>query len=106
MKTGFYCAAAEVTGSCHILHPGKRKVLPDCGLIQGSRRDIQENGVPFPFDASAIDAVVLSPAHADYCDRLPLLVKFGFRSPVFVRKERLGAEMYLQLRGDELSLSA
>lgn len=86
MKLEFFGAAAEVTGSCHILHVGGKQVLLDCGLIQGSRRDEARNRDPFPFDAAKIDAVVLSHAHLDHCGRLPLLVKRGFRGPVFAQE--------------------
>jgi len=86
MKLEFFGAAAEVTGSCHILHIDGKKVLLDCGLIQGSRRDEERNRDPFPFEASTIDAVVLSHAHLDHCGRLPLLVKRGFRGPVFAQE--------------------
>ena len=86
MKLEFFGAAAEVTGSCHILHVGGHKVLLDCGLIQGSRRDEERNRDPFPFDAAKIDAVVLSHAHLDHCGRLPLLVKRGFRGPVYAQE--------------------
>ena len=41
------------------------------------------NREPFPFDASGIDAVVLSHAHIDHCGRLPLLHKRGFRGPIY-----------------------
>ena len=86
MKLEFYGAAAEVTGSCHILHVNGKKVLLDCGMIQGSRRDEDRNRDPFPFDAAKIDAVILSHAHLDHCGRLPLLVKRGFRGPVFAQE--------------------
>jgi metallo-beta-lactamase family protein len=86
MKLEFFGAAAEVTGSCHILHVGGKQVLLDCGLIQGGRRDEARNADPFPFDAATIDAVVLSHAHLDHCGRLPLLVKRGFRGPVFAQE--------------------
>jgi len=86
MHLEFFGAAAEVTGSCHILHVGGRRVLLDCGLIQGSRRDEARNADPFPFDATKIDAVILSHAHLDHCGRLPLLVKRGFRGPVLAHE--------------------
>jgi metallo-beta-lactamase family protein len=86
MKLEFFGAAAEVTGSCHILHIGGQRILLDCGLIQGSRRDEERNRDPFPFDASQIDAVVLSHAHLDHCGRLPLLVKRGFRGPIYAQE--------------------
>ena len=86
MKLQFFGAAGEVTGSCHILEINNQKVLLDCGLIQGSRKDEARNADPFPFDASEIDAVVLSHAHLDHCGRLPLLVKRGFRGPVYAQE--------------------
>jgi metallo-beta-lactamase family protein len=86
MKLEFFGAAAEVTGSCHVLHVDGHKVLLDCGLIQGSRKDEERNHDPFPFEASKIDAVVLSHAHLDHCGRLPLLVKRGFRGPVYAQE--------------------
>ena len=108
MRLEFFGAAGEVTGSCHILHVGGRRVLLDCGLIQGSRRDEARNADPFPFDASKIDAVVLSHAHLDHCGRLPLLVKRGFRGPVFAQEAAceltailLADAAYLQQRDAE-----
>jgi len=86
MQLQFFGAAGEVTGSCHILEVNGHKVLLDCGLIQGSKIDEARNRDPFPFDASEIDAVVLSHAHLDHCGRLPLLVKRGFRGPVFAQE--------------------
>ncbi len=86
MKLEFFGAAAEVTGSCHVLHIGGYKVLLDCGLIQGSRKDEARNRDPFPFEASKIDAVVLSHAHLDHCGRLPLLVKRGFKGPIYAQE--------------------
>ena len=83
MKLEFFGAAAEVTGSCHILHVGGRRVLLDCGLIQGSRKDEERNRDPFPFDASKIDAVVLSHAHLDHCGLLPKLTREGFNGKIY-----------------------
>jgi len=86
LKLEFFGAAGEVTGSCHILEVNGRKVLLDCGLIQGSHSDEARNRDPFPFDTAEIHAVVLSHAHLDHCGRLPLLVKRGFRGPVFAQE--------------------
>lgn len=86
MELEFFGAAGEVTGSCHILRVGGKTVLLDCGLIQGGRSDEARNADPFPFDARRIDAVVLSHAHLDHCGRLPLLVKRGFRGPVYAQE--------------------
>jgi metallo-beta-lactamase family protein len=82
MQLEFYGAAGEVTGSCHILTVGGRRLLLDCGMIQGGAAADERNRAPFPFDAAQVDAVILSHAHIDHCGRLPLLRKRGFRGPV------------------------
>jgi metallo-beta-lactamase family protein len=78
----FYGAAGRVTGSCHIVRVNGCTVLLDCGMIQGDSDDEAGNAAEFPFDAAAIDAVVLSHAHLDHSGRLPLLVKRGFRGTI------------------------
>jgi metallo-beta-lactamase family protein len=83
MQLEFFGAAGEVTGSCHILRVAGRQVLLDCGMIQGGQDAPARNRLPFPFDAAAIDAVILSHAHVDHCGRLPLLVQRGFRGPIY-----------------------
>lgn len=83
MQLEFFGAAGEVTGSCHILEVGGQRVLLDCGMIQGGRKQEARNFEPFPFDASKIDAVVLSHAHIDHSGRLPLLVQRGFTGLVY-----------------------
>src|SRR6187402_390441 len=83
MQLEFFGAAGEVTGSCHIVRVGGAQLLLDCGMVQGGRDAPRRNREPFPFDAAAIDAVVLSHAHVDHCGRLPLLVKRGFRGPIY-----------------------
>ena len=83
MKLEFYGAADRVTGSCHIIHVNGQRILLDCGLIQGSKEARALNYQDFPFDAQAIDAVVLSHAHIDHSGRLPLLVKRGYRGKIY-----------------------
>lgn len=86
MKVIFHGAAGEVTGSCHEVEAAGHRVLLDCGLIQGGRADEARNRDDFGFEASAIDAVVLSHAHIDHCGRLPLLVKRGFRGKIWTQR--------------------
>ncbi len=85
MHIEFFGAAGEVTGSCHILHINRRKILLDCGLIQGGKRQETRNREPFPFEAADIDAVILSHAHLDHAGRLPLLIRRGYKGPIFVQ---------------------
>jgi metallo-beta-lactamase family protein len=83
MRLEFYGGAGEVTGSCHILDVGGRRLLLDCGMIQGGADHDARNRAAFPFDAAQVDAVILSHAHIDHSGRLPLLRKRGFRGPIF-----------------------
>lgn len=79
----FLGAAGTVTGSKHLLSANGRRVLLDCGLFQGPKALRQRNWQPLPFDASGIDAVVLSHAHLDHSGALPLLVRQGFRGRIW-----------------------
>lgn len=82
MKLTSYGAAGEVTGSCHLVEVGERRVLLDCGLIQGRSKAELRNHDPFPFDPASLDAVVLSHAHIDHCGRLPILIKQGYKGKI------------------------
>lgn len=86
MDITFLGATREVTGSCALVSAGGKKVLVDCGLLQGSREHESHNADPFPFEPKEIDAVVLSHAHIDHSGRLPLLVKRGFKGPVYTQQ--------------------
>jgi metallo-beta-lactamase family protein len=86
IKVQILGAADEVTGSCHLVTVGNKRILLDCGLIQGRRKDEERNKDPFPFDPASIDAVVLSHAHIDHSGRLPMLVKAGFNGPIYTHR--------------------
>jgi metallo-beta-lactamase family protein len=105
MDIVFQGAAGEVTGSCHLVEVGGKRVLLDCGMFQGDRPDRpnrpegerqgrpnhpegerkadERNAADFPFDPESIDVLVLSHAHIDHTGRVPLLVKRGFAGPIF-----------------------
>lgn len=83
MKITFYGAAQKVTGSKHLVETNGFKILLDCGLYQGKRSMAYEMNSKLPFDASSIDAVILSHAHADHCGMLPVLVREGFRGKIY-----------------------
>ena len=86
MKLEFFGAAGEVTGSCHVITVAGKRILLDCGLIQGGRKQTARNRDPWPFDPASVDAVVLSHAHIDHSGRLPLLIRDGFDGPVYTQR--------------------
>ncbi|MEO5622102.1 MAG: MBL fold metallo-hydrolase [Dokdonella sp.] len=79
-------AGGEVTGSSHLLEAAGKRILLDCGMIQGSRQAEARNLEPFSFDPATLDALVLSHAHIDHIGRVPLLVKRGFKGPIFAQE--------------------
>lgn len=83
MKLQSFGAAGEVTGSRHLLEVNGKKIFLDFGLFQGRRKECDEKNRHLPFDASKIDAVILSHAHIDHSGGLPILVKNGFKGPIY-----------------------
>jgi metallo-beta-lactamase family protein len=91
MRVQFHGAAdGEVTGSCHLVECAGKRILFDCGMIQGGREAEARNLEPFGFEPAAVDALVLSHAHIDHVGRVPLLVKRGFRGPIFAQTATCG----------------
>jgi len=78
----FHGAAKTVTGSQHLIEVNGKRLLLDCGLYQGHRKDMLARNRNLPFHPEQIDAVVLSHAHIDHSGNLPNLIKNGYRGDV------------------------
>lgn len=78
LKLTFHGAARTTTGSMHLLEINGERILLDCGIFQGKRKEAFERNRNFPFDPHSIDRVVLSHAHMDHSGNLPTLVRKGF----------------------------
>lgn len=83
MQIEFLGGAQSVTGTCHLITVNGRKILLDCGLYQGKRSESFSRNRDLPFDAGAVDAMVLSHAHIDHSGNIPNLVKSGFRGSIY-----------------------
>lgn len=86
MLLKFYGADKEVTGSCHYLEANGKRILIDCGLLQGHDVNKEEQD-GFPFDAASIDYVLVTHGHIDHTGRLPLLVKLGFKGTIYATRK-------------------
>lgn len=80
MLLEFLGAAHEVTGSCHFLQFGSKRLLVDCGMEQGPDLYVNQD---IPVNASDIDYVLVTHAHIDHSGLLPLLYSHGFRGQIF-----------------------
>ena len=75
-----------VTGSCYLLQGQNTNLLIDFGMFQGTK-DIDELNFKLPeIDVSHVNAVLLTHAHLDHCGRLPLLVKMGYKGPIYMTR--------------------
>lgn len=83
MQLTFLGATGTVTGSKYLLRKAGRSVLVDCGLFQGLKALRLRNWQAPPVKPASLEAVVLSHAHIDHSGYLPLLVRSGFRGPVY-----------------------
>lgn len=83
MNIQFLGAAGTVTGSKYLVTFAGRSIMIDCGLFQGLKDLRLRNWQPFPIEPSRIEAVLLTHAHLDHSGYLPLLVKNGFRGPIY-----------------------
>jgi metallo-beta-lactamase family protein len=79
----FHGAAQTVTGSQHLLEINGHKLLLECGLFQGKRKEAYEINRKFSYQADEIDAVILSHAHIDHSGNLPHLVKNSYNGPIY-----------------------
>lgn len=79
----FLGGTGTVTGSKYLIEADDRRILVDCGLFQGLKRLRTRNWRTLPVDINSIDTVVLTHAHLDHTGHLPLLIKRGFRGPVY-----------------------
>lgn len=83
MKITFRGAARTVTGSEHLVEVNGKKIMLDCGLFQGKRKEAFERNRSEFYKAETIDCLVLSHAHIDHSGRIPCLVKNGFKGNIF-----------------------
>ncbi len=95
MDVTFYGAAGEVTGSMHMLDTGSDKILFDCGMFQGRRKESAQKNKEFPIDPTQISSMVLSHAHIDHSGRIPLLTSKGFPGRIITTRPTSDALNYM-----------
>lgn len=83
MRITIHGAAQNTTGSMHLIEANDQRVLLDCGLCQGHRKEAFERNRNLPFDPAQLDACVLSHAHIDHSGNLPSLIKNGYAGPIY-----------------------
>ncbi len=82
MKISFIGATGTVTGSRTQIDSNGELYWIDCGLFQGPKEIRDRNWSPLE-NVKNLKAVILTHAHIDHSGMLPLLVKQGFRGPIY-----------------------
>ncbi|GAC1623048.1 MAG: MBL fold metallo-hydrolase [Candidatus Acidiferrum sp.] len=85
-KLTFLGAAGCVTGSKYLVEAGGKRLLVDCGIFQGANDLKERNFKPLSVDPKTMDYAVLTHAHLDHTGWLPVLVKAGYRGPIFANQ--------------------
>ena len=83
MQITFHGAAQTVTGSQHLIDVNGHRIMLDCGLFQGKRKEAFELNRKGTCDGTTVDVLVLSHAHIDHSGNIPCLVKNGFKGDIF-----------------------
>jgi len=91
----FYGGVREVTGSMHLLTTETDRILLDCGMFQGRRKEADQKNRVLPFDPTHITNLVLSHAHIDHSGRIPLLTKNNFSGRIICTRATADACEYL-----------
>ncbi len=72
----------EVGRSASLLSTQNSKILIDCGLDPGSERT-PFFSAPELLPLDSLDAVVVTHAHLDHCGLVPVLLKYGYKGPIY-----------------------
>lgn len=93
----FLGAAGTVTGSNFLLKPQHGKgLMVDMGMFQGPDKIHELNYAPLEFNHTEVNAFILTHAHLDHVGRLPVLVKSGYKGPIYMTEPtRVLAEITL-----------
>ncbi|MCP4725201.1 MAG: MBL fold metallo-hydrolase [bacterium] len=97
MHVTFYGGVREVTGSMHLLTTGTDKILIDCGLFQGKRKESAEKNRILPIDPGILSNMILTHAHIDHSGRLPILVKNNFNGRIICTRATMDECHFLLL---------
>jgi len=97
MEVTFYGAVREVTGSMHVLSVNNDRIMFDCGMFQGRRKEAFEKNRSMQTDPGKITNLVLSHAHIDHSGRIPVLTKNGFTGRIVCTRATADACEYLLL---------
>jgi len=99
-KLTFYGGVGSTTGANIMLEVGSksssaessgetRKILVDCGFLQGRREDEDKNFESFKYNPADVDFLLVTHAHMDHIGKIPKLVRDGFKGKIISTEQTL-----------------
>ncbi len=83
----FWGGVGTVTGANFLLKTHGKKILIDCGMVQGVPDEESANSDTFPYNPAEVDFLFITHAHIDHIGRVPKLFKDGFRGRIISTPE-------------------
>ena len=86
-KLIFFGGVGSTTGANIMLLFNDKKLLVDCGLLQGGKE--QKNFEPFKYDPRSVDFLLVTHAHMDHIGKIPKLVREGLKGKIISPSETM-----------------
>lgn len=94
-------AGRQVGRSAILLQTPESRVLLDCGIDPGLNPADNSKAYPYleapEFKIDELDAVIVSHAHLDHSGLIPLLIKYGYKGPIYCTSPTRDIMSLLQL---------
>ena len=81
-KIIFFGGVGEATGANIMLEYNQRKLLIDCGLLQGLKEKEETNFLPFKYNPEEVEFLLITHAHMDHIGKIPKLARDGFHGRI------------------------
>lgn len=88
-KLTFYGGVGSTTGANIMLEFNEKKILVDCGLLQGRREDEEKNFEDFKYNPADVDFLLITHAHMDHIGKIAKLVRDGFKGKIISTEQTL-----------------
>lgn len=82
-KITFCSGVDSVTGANFLIEADGKKILVDCGMIQGESLADKENWQDFSYNPGEIDFLFITHCHIDHIGRIPKLINDGFKGRIY-----------------------
>ena len=89
IKLIFYGGVGSTTGANIMLEVNQKKILVDCGLLQGAKFAEEKNFTPFKYNPVSVDLLLVTHAHMDHIGKIPKLVRDGFKGKIISTEQTL-----------------